>query len=258
MNLSLQGLYMIDFNKLIKSSKIDSANDRSFLQRIFKNGVDPYVARLKQYKFTESGKVLDAGCGFGQWSLALAHLNKEVYACDADSTRVAFLERIASANKITNINIMQGFIDNLPFENDYFDTVFCYGVLYTTLWKKSLSELVRVLKPGGKIYVNANGIGWFKHLWYTEPNITVDYVPRKFAAEAWLNTYRYQIGDLVDFSGQIIIEPSELIDEMQGLGLINIVSDGEGLLGNPQNKDVFFKKEYYGDTGVYEIIGEKR
>ena len=167
---------MIDLNEFIKSSKFDSSNDRLFVQRIFKNGIEPYVERLRQYKFVECNKVLDAGCGFGQWSLALAHLNKEVYACDADPKRTVFLEKIAAANKISSIHTMHTSIDCLPFENDFFDAVFCYGVLFITPWKKSISELIRVLKPGGKIYVSANGIGWLKYLWYTEHNKTADYI----------------------------------------------------------------------------------
>jgi hypothetical protein len=39
--------------------------------------------------------------------------------------------------------------------------------------------------------------------------------------------------------------------------LTNIKCDGEGLLGNAENKNTFFQKEYYGDIGVYEVIGVK-
>ena len=33
--------------------------------------------------------------------------------------------------------------------------------------------------------------------------------------------------------------------------------DGEGLLNNHKNKKLFFKKNYYGDIGFYEVLGEK-
>lgn len=233
-------------------------NNHAFVQRIFNNGISDYVDRLKQYGFLDFGHVLDAGCGFGQWSLALSQLNKAVYSCDADVERVEFLHKIAVENKINNIHTRQSLIDNLPYDSESFDAVFCYGVIFLTPWKKSLSELVRVLKPGGKLYVNANGLGWYKHLWYTSHNKTDDYDPQLIAASAWRDTYNYNNGLDVEFPCNLIIEPTELMTEAESLGLLNLEWDGEGLLNNPDNINAFFQKQYYGDTGVYEIIGTKK
>ena len=72
-----------------------------------------------------------------------------------------------------------------------------------------------------------------------------------------MNTYKYQTRQYVPFPTDIIIEPKELIKAMEDLKIKNIKMDGEGLLNNPRNKKTFFKKNYYGDIGVYEIIGEK-
>jgi ubiquinone/menaquinone biosynthesis C-methylase UbiE len=249
---------MINFKNIAKSNMADDSNDSVFIKKIFDKGIEPYTERLLQYGFNEHEKVLDAGCGFGQWSLALSQINKEIYSCDADIKRVNFLKKVSSDNQITNVSVKQALIDNLPYESECFDAVFCYSVIFVTPWKKSLYELIRVLKPGGKLYVNANGFGWYKHLWYSNHNQAPDYSPRKVASEVWLNTYRYNEGLNVDFPQQLIIEPTELIAEMKSLGLENINYDGEGLLGNPKNKGVFFQKEYFGDIGVYEIMGIKK
>ena len=40
---------------------------------------------------------------------------------------------------------------------------------------KSLAELARVLRPGGRIYLSANGVGWYLFLWEEEHNKTADY-----------------------------------------------------------------------------------
>jgi ubiquinone/menaquinone biosynthesis C-methylase UbiE len=245
-----------DYHKQGKSRL--SENDVRFLERIFAKGITPYMNRLKQYGFQKKDNILDAGCGFGQWSLALAQMNKKVYSCDGDAKRIEFLKEIILEKGMSNAEARLGFIDNLPYNNETFDAVFCYGVIFITPWKKSLAELVRVLKPGGKLYVNANGLGWYKHLWYTEHNKTIDYDPQKIAAEAWLNTYYYQKGERVDFPTSIIIEPDEFISELKKLEMGSIQWDGEGLLGNPQNKDVFFQKEYFGDVGVYEVMATKK
>ncbi|MDP2193596.1 MAG: hypothetical protein Q8K36_03625, partial [Alphaproteobacteria bacterium] len=65
-----------------------SKAEETFFQRVYSKGIAPYVERLQQYKFEKYERILDAGCGYGQWSLALSQLNKEVYACDADHKRV--------------------------------------------------------------------------------------------------------------------------------------------------------------------------
>jgi ubiquinone/menaquinone biosynthesis C-methylase UbiE len=251
---------MLDLNKITKLIENEKCNikDHLFLQRIYKNGLDPYIDRIRQYDFVNQHKVLDAGCGFGQWSLALTQLNTEVYACDAAEKRIEFLNSIVKENIVNNIRIQQGFIDRLPYENEFFDGVFCYGVIFLTPWKKSLFELLRVLKPGGKLYVNANGLGWYKHLWYTAHNETQDYDPRLIAANSWKNTYSYDKNGEAPFPCDLIIEPDQLQDEAERLGLTNIKWDGEGLLGNPENKNTFFQKEYFGDIGVYELMGVKR
>ncbi len=249
------------FENILNSAFVDainlSKNNLDFLKRIYQNGIYSYIERIRQYGLVSHDKVLDAGCGFGQWSLSLAQLNKKVYACDADENRVQFLKSVALENAIDNLHIQQGFIDNLPYENEFFDAVFCYGVIFLTPWKTSLSELIRVLRPGGKLYVNANGLGWYKHLWYTAHNKTEGYDPQLIAASAWKNTYSYSKNGEAPFPCDIIIEPDQLKYEAEKFGLTNIKCDGEGLLGNAENKNTFFQKEYYGDIGVYEVIGVK-
>ncbi|MDP2192935.1 MAG: hypothetical protein Q8K36_00185, partial [Alphaproteobacteria bacterium] len=119
------------------------------------------------------------------------------------------------------------------------------------------SELVRILKAGGKIYINTNGLGWYKHLWYSEHNKTEGYDPQKIAAQAWMDTYQYNTSGTVTPGCNIIIEPKDLVNECKKLGISDVQWDGEGLINNPNNTNTFFQKEYYGDIGVYEILGLK-
>ena len=66
-------------------------NDQLFIRRIYDEGIDKYIERLQAIGFTEHSHVLDAGCGYGQWSLAMAEMNKEVSACDISQLRIDFL-----------------------------------------------------------------------------------------------------------------------------------------------------------------------
>ncbi len=236
-------------------------NDAAFLKRVYSKGIDVYTDRLKQYGFCGLSRVLDAGCGFGQWSLALSTLNSQVNACDASAVRVEVLTRLASDLGITNVSARQATLDSLPYDSASFDGAFCYGVLFLTRWRESLRELARVVRPGGKLYVNANGLGWYKNLWYNLPNPAADYDPKLVAARAFMNTWKYQNGQGSEDGVDIIIEPEQLKEELEKLGFDHIAQAGEGLLlaSHPEQaaRQAFFKGEYLGDLGVYEVIAAK-
>ena len=163
-------------------------NDTLFLDRVFAGGIGPYESRLKSLGFIGKAHVLDAGCGFGQWSLALSALNKQISACDISPLRIDFLREIISEANISNIAPLCSGIDKLPYSDNSFDVVFCYGVIFLTPWRKSLAELARVLKKNGVLYVNANGLGWYLFLLQEEHNKAKDYDPKSLAAKAFSDT----------------------------------------------------------------------
>ena len=235
-------------------------NDYQFLGRIYGDGVHKYVNRLKAIDFSGNQRVLDAGCGYGQWSLSLAQLNEKVFSCDISALRVNVLQKLASHVGVNNIESVVSGIDVMPYPDQYFDAVFCYGVIFLTPWRKSLAELARVLKPGGKLYVNANGLGWYLFLWKEEHNQANDYDPKAIAAQTFSDTLCYDRDDVYKLGMNLIIEPESLHSELQRLGFQGISLAAEGTLH--LNKDVtqpqpFFKAEYYGQPGIYEVIGTK-
>lgn len=236
-------------------------NDRLFIRRIYADGIQKYKDRIKALGFSGKQKVLDAGCGFGQWSLALADLNDVVESCDIAPIRVKFLREIATQLGISNINSKVSALDSMPYPDSHFDAVFCYGVIFLTPWRKSLRELTRVLKPGGQLYVNANGLGWYIFLWQEEHNKTDDYDPRAISANALSNTLRYDREAVYESGMNLIIEPKSMIAEMQRLGFQDITSGSEGTLHFNKSIEApkaFFKGEYYGQVGVFEVYGTKR
>jgi len=236
-------------------------NDNLFIQRIFSDGVEKYKNRIEALGFSGKQKVLDAGCGYGQWSLALADLNNVVESCDISSTRVKFLKEIAARLDISNINSQVSRLDSMPYPDSHFDAVFCYGVIFLTPWRNSLRELIRVLKPGGQLYVNANGLGWYMFLWQEEHNKTDNYDPKAISAKALSDTLRYDRDAIYEPGMHLLIEPKSIITEMRRLGLQDITNGPEGTLH--LNKTVaapesFFLGEYFGQVGVFEVCGTKK
>jgi SAM-dependent methyltransferase len=231
-----------------------------FLERIYRDGLCKYVKRLQAIGFTNRESVLDAGCGYGQWSLALAQVNKLVSGCDISSLRVDVFKDMTNELAISNIDICLSGLDKLPYSDDSFDAVFCYGVIFLSPWRQSLRELTRVLKPGGSLYVNANSLGWYIFLWKEEHNKANDYDPRLIAAQTFNDTLRYDREGYFQPGMSILIEPQQMEKELLQLGHSDIKIAGEGCLYldssyfKPQS---FFKGEYYGFAGVFEIISKK-
>jgi len=106
---------------------------------------------------------LDAGCGSGRYSVALAiHGAAKITAVDVSSTGLETARN--NAKEFNQIQFQQASVLNLPFPDQSFDLVWCAGVLMITSdFDKGLSELTRVLKPNGKLFLlvyGAGGLRW--------------------------------------------------------------------------------------------------
>ncbi len=235
-------------------------NDANFLERVYETDQEVYTNRLKAIGFTNISTVLDAGCGFGQWTMALAKLNGHVAGTDISPDRVKVCSEIADSLNIKNTEFKVASLEKQPFDDNTFDAIFCYGAIFISYPHLVLKEFNRILKSGGKLYVNANGLGFTLNLWVNSPNATADYDPREKAAKAFTNTINYKMG-LAKSDGQIIIEKEEMNSMLSDAGFETLHCEGEGEINLFKDKirtTPFFKSEYYGFTGVYEIIAEKK
>lgn len=252
--------------KIIESAISDyapllGANAAGFLTRVYKNGIDVYRRRVDRLGFGGMARVLDAGCGFGQWSLALAEANHSVDAVDVAAERLLFLRDLSSRLEMRGIRPLRAGLDATGFPDGHFDAVFCYGVLFLTPWRETLCELARVLKPGGRLYATANGFGWYRHLWRSAHNAAADYDPAMLTPRALRNTLNYRRGLPIESGVDILIEPEELTAELERLGFgrtsvgpeASVAADGS--VGEPI--DAFFPGTYDGDLGVYECLAVK-
>src|SRR6266699_1871439 len=96
-----------------------------------------------------SARILDYGCGEGQFvRLALAR-GHDAYGCDSyDGTWSMWIDA-ASQNRITKIT------DTIPFSEATFDVVIANQVFeHIDDFNRPLSEIHRVLKPGG-LFINS-------------------------------------------------------------------------------------------------------
>lgn len=138
--------------------------DSSYASVVCEKPFDFYVERLRRIDFKNFKSVLDVGCGFGHWSVALSKLNSHVKGFDPSQHRIEIAKKFAGYAQQTNLEFTVGEIKNIPSADLEHDAIFCYGVWMLVDRKHALREFNRVLKPGGKIYICTNAMGWWIQL----------------------------------------------------------------------------------------------
>jgi SAM-dependent methyltransferase len=100
--------------------------------------------------FTGTEDALDAGCGTGALTFALAPLVSEVVGLDP---RADYLEA-ARAAAPENVRFVEGDVTALDFGYASFDLACCHRVLHHVHRPElGVSELARVTRPGGRVFI---------------------------------------------------------------------------------------------------------
>lgn len=101
-------------------------------------------------------KVLDVATGTGDLAIALTHIKGlHVVGLDISEGMLAVgKEKIEKKNLSSRIELMLGDSENLPFDSASFDAVtVAFGVRNFENLEKGLSEIFRVIRPGGRLVV---------------------------------------------------------------------------------------------------------
>lgn len=110
------------------------------------------AARLVEHAGIRAGqRVLDVACGTGVVAITAARAGARVTALDLTPE---LLERARQNSEIAQVEIdwREGDVEELPFENAAFDIVVSqFGHIFAPRPVVALTEMLRVLKPGGTI-----------------------------------------------------------------------------------------------------------
>lgn len=110
---------------------------------------------LERFGFS-SGVCLDVGCGSGYLGMALAELSTmEVHMMDNDPEMLAIAwHNLIKRRLDSRVRLVQGDVHQIPLESDSFGLVVSRGSIH--FWddkSQALSEIYRVLAPGGLAYI---------------------------------------------------------------------------------------------------------
>lgn len=103
-------------------------------------------------------RVLELGCGAGQWSGSLAAEGATVVGFDLSDAQLS-----AAQARMSHVRfpLVQGAAEHVPFRSGSFDLVFCdHGGLSWAHPKRVVPEAARVLRPGGRLVFTVSS-PWF-------------------------------------------------------------------------------------------------
>lgn len=100
-------------------------------------------------------KVLDAGCGTGEYACWFASQGARVTGIDLSDAALEEAEEYARTEGIEGVRFEERSVLDTGFEDAAFDLVYCTGVLHHTPAPfDGLRELCRVTRPGGRVLVS--------------------------------------------------------------------------------------------------------
>ncbi|MFO0937408.1 MAG: class I SAM-dependent methyltransferase [Gemmataceae bacterium] len=146
MNLSLPERETAFHNQWAESEDVDSI----LVDESFESETTPENRRIVQWLGDIHGlSILDLGCGCGEASVYFAKRGARVTASDLSSGMLDLTKRVGEKHGVTLETVECG-SESLPFPDGTFDIVYGANVLHHSNLEKALSEVKRVLKPGGR------------------------------------------------------------------------------------------------------------
>lgn len=127
----------------------------------------PFEVRLKKNniyadEIFSGKKCLDAGCGGGRGTILMAKYGAR-FIESVDVSDINIKTTLSNSKKFgfeSLVKTTKSNLADLPFPDEYFDFVWCNGVIMHTCDPSAcLKEITRVLKKGGKAWIYVYGTG---------------------------------------------------------------------------------------------------
>ena len=124
-----------------RQTQIDRFNGTTLTHDRFYQGTGWSPEELK------GQRILEVGCGAGRFTEVLLNAGAEVYAIDSSTAVDACWSNHGPHPRLF---VLQADLHEIPFTSEFFDKVFCYGVLqHTPDPRRAFLSLIPFLKSGG-------------------------------------------------------------------------------------------------------------
>jgi SAM-dependent methyltransferase len=146
-----------DTREEVDWSKWYNFQGRMGIPSIHLGGTRATTGLLALCNFSEKSEVLDVGCGTGYTACEIAQkYSAHVVGIDVSEDMIAKAQERARQDHLKSVEFQVADLLKLPFQGEIFDTVIMESVLIVLPGEKrdALTEIVRVLKPGGVVGAN--------------------------------------------------------------------------------------------------------
>lgn len=189
-----------------KLTTLNKLANRSFISNwLHRRSNAPLIQKLGAIRVE---RCLEVGCGTGMGTLLIndSVACGEIIVTDLDpealevaAKAIRSKHRWQKNTSVNHIKLQLADATSLPFKNGSFDLVFAAAVFHHIReWPKAISEISRVLKPGGKLVSNDAYKPAFKFpiiRWFDRPEAIVDFDQMRKMLTANKLKIRYQEGD---------------------------------------------------------------
>jgi len=210
---------MPSFDKTIKIAKSFGAASNSYdvsarLQRFSGKHLMPWLPNRNDLT------VVDLGCGTGFFTDILATKYQQVIGLDISTKMLAF----ANENRSRDIYWLEGDANSIPLQNDSVDLIYSNLMIqWCDPLEKTLTEIIRVLRPGGVFLFSTLTDGTLLELKSSWAQVDDDQHVIKFKTALELQAlFNNEFSTLIEQqTKQIVLEYENVLHlarELKGLG----------------------------------------
>ena len=157
----------------------------------FRYETQPFMRKLMEFDNFRGKQLLEIGCGLGTDLLQFARAGALVTGVDLTPASIELVKKRFALEGIP-VEAQVADAEHLPFPDGSFDVVYSFGVLHhTPNTQKSIDDVYRVLKPGGRIIImlyHKNSI----HVYLGAPLYTISHklhAGGRSLVEDWVRVY---------------------------------------------------------------------
>jgi ubiquinone/menaquinone biosynthesis C-methylase UbiE len=179
---------------------------------------------FKNFVGNKNANILEIGCGTGIFTKALAKTCKNITAIDISPDLLKIAK--AKTGKSGKVKFLVRNAYATDFKNNNFDYVYGCSILHHLDMDKALKELIRILKPGGKIiFTEPNHLNpqiiierspFFRKYFFNSPDETAFFRGQLLKQ---LKRYGFKNIDIVPFDFLHPYTPNYLIKYIKPMGL---------------------------------------